>query len=58
MHSAQEMTDVAVYRRALTYFLPDWLGIATLVVLIAVSVSVGLLEAWPLAVLVDSVLTS
>ncbi|MFO1124720.1 MAG: ABC transporter ATP-binding protein [Methylocystis sp.] len=52
------MTDAAVYRRALTYFLPDWLRIAALVALIAVSVCVGLLEAWPLAVLVDSVLSS
>jgi ATP-binding cassette subfamily B protein len=58
MHSAQDMTDVAVYRRALTYFLPDRVRIAALVALIAVSVGVGLLEAWPLAVLVDSVLSS
>jgi subfamily B ATP-binding cassette protein MsbA len=52
------MSDVAVYRRALTYFLPDRVRIAALVAMIAVSVSVGLLEAWPLAVLVDSVLSS
>lgn len=52
------MSDVAVYRRALTYFLQDRVRIAALVAMIAVSVSVGLLEAWPLAVLVDAVLSS
>jgi ATP-binding cassette subfamily B protein len=58
MNPQPDMTDVAVYRRALTYFLPDWLRITALVMLIALSVAVGLLEAWPLAVLVDSVLSS
>jgi ATP-binding cassette, subfamily B, bacterial len=47
-----------VYRRALAYFTPDWAWICVLVLLIGVSVLVGLLEAWPLAVLIDSVLTS
>ena len=47
-----------VYRRAMAYFAPDWAWICVLVLLIAVSVAVGLLEAWPLAVLIDSVLTS
>src|SRR3954469_25361564 len=47
-----------VYRRALAYFTPDWAWICVLVLLIGVSVAVGLLEAWPLAVLIDSVLTS
>ena len=47
-----------VYRRAMAYFTPDWAWICVLVLLIAVSVAVGLLEAWPLAVLIDSVLTS
>jgi hypothetical protein len=46
-----------VYRRAMSYFTPDWPGIAVLVVLIGASVTVGLLEAWPLAILIDSVLT-
>jgi ATP-binding cassette, subfamily B, bacterial len=46
-----------VYERAFYYFSPDWPWIATLVALIAVSVAVGLLEAWPLAILVDTVLT-
>ncbi|WP_457795907.1 ABC transporter ATP-binding protein [Methylocystis sp. S23] len=46
-----------VYERAFSYFSPDWPWIATLVALIGVSVAVGLLEAWPLAILVDSVLT-
>ncbi|MFL5164701.1 MAG: ABC transporter ATP-binding protein, partial [Microvirga sp.] len=47
-----------VYRRAISYFTPDWPWIALLVGLIGVSVAVGLLEAWPLAVLIDSVLTA
>jgi ATP-binding cassette, subfamily B, bacterial len=45
-----------VYRRALAYFTPDWPWIALLVVLIGISVGVGLLEAWPLAILIDTVL--
>lgn len=46
-----------IYRRAMAYALPDWALMAALVVLIALSVGVGLLEAWPVAVLIDSVLT-
>lgn len=46
-----------VYERAFSYFSVDWLWIAALVLLIGVSVGVGLLEAWPLAILVDTVLT-
>src|SRR5215217_6311470 len=46
-----------VYTRAISYFAPDWRWVAGLVVLIGLSVTVGLLEAWPFAVLVDSVLT-
>jgi ATP-binding cassette, subfamily B, bacterial len=46
-----------VHRRAMAYFTPDWPLIAALVVLIGLSVTVGILEAWPLAVLIDSVLT-
>jgi ATP-binding cassette subfamily B protein len=42
----------------MAYFTPDWAWICVLVLLICVSVAVGLLEAWPLAVLIDSVLTS
>lgn len=45
-----------VYRRAISYFVPDWPRIAALIGLIAVSVLVGLLEAWPLAILIDTVL--
>src|SRR5829696_7276715 len=39
------------------YFTPDWPLIAVLVVLIGMTVTVGILEAWPLAILIDSVLT-
>jgi ATP-binding cassette, subfamily B, bacterial len=48
---------LSVYRRASAYFAADWVWIAILVALINVSICVGLLEAWPLAVLIDSVLT-
>lgn len=41
----------------MAYFRPDWRLIAVLIVLIGISVAVGILEAWPLAVLIDSVLT-
>lgn len=53
----RQTTKRAVYERAFAYFAPDWPWIATLVALIGVSVAVGLLEAWPLAILVDTVLT-
>jgi hypothetical protein len=36
---------MSIYVRAMTYFAPDWRWIGTLVVLIAISVGVGLLEA-------------
>jgi ATP-binding cassette, subfamily B, bacterial len=49
--------EAHVHRRAMAYFAPDWPLIAALVVLIGISVAVGILEAWPLAVLIDSVLT-
>ncbi len=46
-----------IYLRTLAYFRRDWPRIALLLVLIGVSVGVGLLQAWPTAVLIDSVLT-
>jgi ATP-binding cassette, subfamily B, bacterial len=55
--AAIEMDALAVDKRAMRYFRADWRWIALLVFLIAISVAVGLLEAWPLAVLIDSVLT-
>src|SRR4051794_4184074 len=51
-------SSFAVNTRAMSYFAPDWRWITLLIGLIGVSVSVGLLEAWPLAVLIDSVLTA
>lgn len=51
-------SSLAVNTRAMSYFAADWRWIALLVALIGVSVLVGLLEAWPLAVLIDSVLTA
>ena len=55
--AAREREPRAIYTRAFSYFFADSRWIATLVMLIGVSVGVGLLEAWPLAILVDSVLT-
>ncbi len=52
-----EARSLAVDLRATSYFTRDWRWIALLVLLIAISVTIGLLEAWPLAVLIDSVLT-
>lgn len=45
------------YWRALNYFSADRTRISILIVLIALSVALGLLQAWPMAILVDSVLT-
>jgi ATP-binding cassette, subfamily B, bacterial len=45
------------YQRAMSYFGPDWLRMVFLVGLIGLSVCVALLEAWPLAVLIDTVLS-
>ena len=47
-----------VYRRAMAYFQRDWSLICLLVFLIGVSVFVGLVEAWPVAVLIDNVLSA
>jgi subfamily B ATP-binding cassette protein MsbA len=54
--TALPQVNQGVYRRAIRYFRRDWSLIAKLVLLIAISVGVGLLEAWPLAILVDVVL--
>ena len=48
---------MGLYGRAMSYFRSDRVWVAVLVILIGISVCVGLLEAWPLAVLIDSVLT-
>src|SRR5690606_25708153 len=44
--------------RTLSYFHVDRLLIALLVALIALSTLFGLLQVWPLAILVDSVMTN
>jgi ABC-type multidrug transport system fused ATPase/permease subunit len=45
-----------LYRRALSYFRPDWPLVLVWLVLIACSTCVGLLTAWPMAILLDTVL--
>lgn len=47
----------AFYWRALNYFSHERVRIGILIFLIACSVTLGLLQAWPMAILVDSVLT-
>jgi ATP-binding cassette, subfamily B, bacterial len=44
------------YSRVLSFFRPDWVRVVILVGLISLSVCVALLEAWPLAILIDTVL--
>src|SRR5687767_4660747 len=46
-----------LFGRALAYFRVDVGLIALLVFLIACSVGLGLLQAWPMAILIDTVLT-
>ncbi len=45
------------YLRALAYFRADWVKILCLLVLIALSTLLGLLQVWPLGILVDSVMS-
>jgi ABC-type multidrug transport system fused ATPase/permease subunit len=46
-----------LYRRALAYFRPDLPRIVLLLLLIGCSTALGLLVAWPMAILVDSVMS-
>src|SRR5205814_9578931 len=45
------------YLRAISYFRSDRWLIASLLILIAGAILLGLLQAWPMAILVDAVLT-
>lgn len=45
------------YRRVLGYFLPDWGWLLLLLSAIATATLVGLLQVWPMALLVDTVLS-
>jgi ABC-type multidrug transport system fused ATPase/permease subunit len=49
---------MSLYRRAVAYFRPDLHLVVVWVALIALSTGLGLLAAWPMAILVDSVLGS
>jgi len=51
------LQSLPLYRRALAYYRPDRRLILTLLFLIAFSITLGLLQAWPTAVLIDAVLT-
>ena len=53
MHSG-----VRFYLRALSYFRADWPLIVLQLLLIAAATGLGLLMAWPMAILVDSVLSA
>lgn len=48
---------VRFYRRVLSYFLPDWVWLLLLLSAIATATLMGLLQVWPLALLVDTVLS-
>src|SRR3954452_2422717 len=47
-----------LYLRALSYFRADWPLVGVLLVTIAASTAVGLATAWPMAILIDSVLAA
>jgi len=47
-----------LYLRAISYFRPDWPLVILLLAVIFAASGVGLLMAWPMAILVDSVLSS
>jgi ATP-binding cassette subfamily B protein len=47
-----------LYLRAISYFRPDRMLIMLLLVLTGVSIVLGLLQAWPLAIIIDCVLTT
>ena len=49
---------MSLYRRAVAYFRPDLHLVVVWVLLIGLSTGLGLLAAWPMAILVDSVLGS
>jgi ATP-binding cassette subfamily B protein len=44
------------YRRSISYFRRDWHWITLFLILVAASLAIGLMQAWPMAVLVDVVL--
>jgi ABC-type multidrug transport system fused ATPase/permease subunit len=49
---------MSLYRRALSYFRPDLHLVVAWIALIALSTGLGLLAAWPMAILIDSVLSA
>jgi ATP-binding cassette, subfamily B, bacterial len=48
---------MTLYFRVVSYFRKDWSLIVALLTLIGISIAIGLLQAWPMAILVDAVLT-
>src|SRR5215212_2410806 len=51
------MRPLRLYLRALSYFRPDRSLVLLWMLLIGLSTAVGLLAAWPMAILVDSILS-
>src|SRR5687768_9102647 len=47
-----------LYRRAVAYFRPDLHLVGAWILLIGLSTALGLLAAWPMAILIDSVLSA
>src|SRR5579864_3583093 len=58
LKSIKLSANIRLYLRALSYFRQDALLVVGWIVLIALSTGLGLLSAWPMAVLLDSVLTA
>lgn len=47
-----------ICKRSLAYFKADWLLIVSFILLIVLSIAIGLLQAWPMAILIDAVFTN
>ena len=45
------------YVRSISYFRRDWHWVGLFLLMVAVSIGIGVMQAWPMAVLVDSVLS-
>jgi subfamily B ATP-binding cassette protein MsbA len=57
-HPSSDRPGLKFYLRAISYFRPDLALILLLLALTGVSIVLGLLQAWPLAIIIDCVLTT
>jgi ATP-binding cassette subfamily B protein len=56
--ASSDRPGLKFYLRAISYFRPDLMLILLLLALTGISIVVGLLQAWPLAIIIDCVLTT